>query len=165
MEHDLPFAVADRRKRGYFTVDNIVLDTYGQLLKAHGIAVYNALARFANDDSECWPSRRVIKDKTGVSIAQINRELNKMVDLELIAITPQFNEEGDQTSNLYTLLEVQDAPPSLPDTPPVSRRDSPRIRQIPKQSLKKKDIQPNSKKKGGDKKNYRPAEYSDIILG
>lgn len=164
MSQDLPFQVADRRKRGYFTVDNIVLDVYGQLLKAHGIAVYCALARFANDESECWPSRRVIKEKTGVSIPQINRELNKLVDLQLITITPQFNEAGDQTSNLYTLLEVQDVPPSLPDTPPVSRRDPARIRQIPKQSLKKKDIHPNNKKKDSVK-NYRPEHLRGIILG
>src|SRR5690606_21466129 len=100
MSADLPFTVNDRRTRGYFTIDNILLDAYGKILKAHGIAVYTALARFANSDDECWPSRRAIHDRTGVSLPQINRELNKLVAYGLITITPQFNEAGDQTSNL-----------------------------------------------------------------
>jgi hypothetical protein len=33
-EHsDVPFTVADKRKRGYFTVDNLFIDEYGKLLK------------------------------------------------------------------------------------------------------------------------------------
>jgi len=163
---DLPFAVADRRKRGYFTIDNILLDNYGKLLKAHGIAVYAALARFADSDQECWPSRRVIHERTGVSLPQVNRELNKLVAYSLITITPQFNEAGDQTSNLYTLLDVPETPLISEITPPLSHREPPLIRQITKQSPKKKVTQPNSKKKEkGEKKNYRPDEYADIILG
>jgi hypothetical protein len=56
MSHNMPFSVEDRRKRGYFTIDNILLDEYGERLGPYGIAVYAALARFANQEQECWPS-------------------------------------------------------------------------------------------------------------
>lgn len=160
--NDLPFAVQDRRKRGYFTLDNILLDSYGKKLKAHGIAVYAALARFANTDQECWPSRRAIHERTGVSLPQITRELSKLLALNLISITPQFNENGEQTSNLYTLLDIQDPLISV-SSPPSSGRAAPLIRQSSKQSPKKNVTQPNKKKDG--KRSYRPDEYADIILG
>lgn len=164
---DLPIQVQDRRKRGYFTVDNIFLDAYGKLLKAHGIAVYVALARFANQEDECWPSRRAIHERTGVSIPQINREINKLVSYSLITVAPQYNEAGDQTSNLYTLLDVPETPHITQIPLGISNRDPARIRQIPKQSLKKKVTPSNSNKKSKSEKrgNYRPAEYADIILG
>lgn len=162
---DLPIQVQDRRKRGYFTLDNILLDAYGKKLKAHGIAVYCALARFANQDQECWPSRRAIHERTGVSLPQINRELNKLVALNLITITPQFNEAGDQTSNLYTLLDIVD-PLITQITPPLSMREPALIRQRTRTKPKKKDPSTSSnKKKSSEHRNYRPDEYKDIILG
>lgn len=125
MSADLPFTVADRRKRGYFTLDNILLDQYGKELGPYGIAVYAALARFANADAECWPSRRAIHERTNVSMAQVNREINKLANWGLITITPQFNAAGDQTSNLYTLLDIPDTPLISVITPPLITQRTP----------------------------------------
>lgn len=162
MPTELPIAVEDRRKRPYFTIDNALLDTHGKRLGPHGIAVYTALARFANTDQECWPSRRAIHERTGVSLPQINRELNKLVDFGLILITPQFNEKGDQTSNLYTLLDIPADPLITQIPPPLSRREPPLIREITKQSPKKKVTQPNTNKKKGGGKLYDLSHYSDL---
>lgn len=152
---DLPFAVADKRKRGYFTVDNILLDQYGKELGPYAIAVYVALARFANADAECWPSRRAIYERTGVSVAQVTRELAKLTSLGLITITPQFNEHGDQVSNLYTLLDIPERTPLISvSSPPSSASAAPLIRESRKQSPKKKVTPPNSKK--GDRRSYLP---------
>jgi hypothetical protein len=100
------FTVVDRRRRGYFTVDNVLLDVYGQQLGPHGIAVYTALARFANSDQECWPTYRAITQRTGVSRRQIIREIQKMEDLNIISVTRRLDEKGQRTSHLYTLLEI-----------------------------------------------------------
>jgi DNA-binding transcriptional ArsR family regulator len=165
-EHnDLPFTVADKRKTHYFTVDNILLDTYGKELGPYAIAVYAALARFSNSEQVCWPSKRAISERTGVSIPQVSRELSKLEGYGLISITPQVTERGDQTSNLYTLLDIPENPHISVIRPPVSGRDAPHIREIRKQSSLKKVTPPNSKKKGDGRKNYRPAEYDDSILG
>ncbi len=36
---DLPIVVQDRRRRGFYTIDNEIIDRYGMVLKAHGVAV------------------------------------------------------------------------------------------------------------------------------
>lgn len=159
MPTDLPIEVQDRRKRGHFEIDNILLDAYGKLLGPHAIAVYAALARFANKDEECWPSRRAISERTGVSPAQVTRELSKLAAYSLIASTPQYNERGDQTSNLYMLLDIPSTPLLSVISPPSSDGAAPLIRQRNKQSPKKKDTHKVDKKK-----NYRPDEYNDVII-
>ena len=158
---DLTFSVEDRRRKGYFTVDNVLLDMYGAQLGPHGIAVYAALARFANSDSECWPSYRTITERTGVSRMQIIREINKLEKLKIISITRRVDEKGQRASHLYTLLDIvgggttQIPGGSTTQVPPGTT-------QVPKQSLKKKDTHQSNNKK---ERNYRPAEYADLILG
>lgn len=155
---DLPFAVADKRKRGYFTIDNILLDQYGKEIGPYGIAVYVALARFSNADAECWPSRRAIYERTGVSVAQVTRELAKLVVLGLITITPQFDEHGDQASNLYTLLDILERDPLISvSSPPSSASAAPLIRESRKQSPKKKVTPPN-KNKNDSQRSYLPPD-------
>jgi hypothetical protein len=157
---DLTFTVEDRRRKGYFTVDNVLLDVYGKELGAYGIAVYAALARFANGDSECWPSYETVARRTGMSKRQVIRMVTKLTELQIISVTPRFNEKGEQVSSLYVLLEIIDRGDSqslggVTDSHGGSDSQSPRRNLIKKGSL------PNKKKE----KNYRPAEYSDIILG
>lgn len=163
MSEDLQFTVADRRKRGYFTVDNVLLDVYGAQLGPHGIAVYAALSRFANHDQECWPTYRTIVERTGVSRRQIVREIEKLEALGIVAITRRVDGKGQRTSHLYTLLDIVGG--GATQAPGGGATQAPgSATQAPKQSLKKKDP-PTSKNKGDIKKNYRPDEYSDIILG
>lgn len=159
---DLHFTVVDRRKRGYFTIDNVLLDVYGAQLGPHGIAVYAALSRFANQDQECWPTYRTITDRTGVSRRQIIREIEKLEELKIISITRRVDEKGQRTSHLYILLDIVGG--GATQAPGGGATQAPgSATQAPKQSLKKKDP-PKSNKKGEVKKNYRPAEYSDIII-
>ena len=157
---DFHFNVVDRRKRGYFTVDNVLLDEYGSQLGPHGIAVYAALARFANQDQECWPTYRTITDRTGVSRRQIVREIEKLEALGIISVTRRVDDKGQRTSHLYALLDIVGG--GATQAPGGSATQAPgSATQAPKQSLKKKDPPKGDNKK----KTYRPAEYSDIILG
>src|SRR5215212_7713290 len=103
---DVPFTVQDRRRKGFFTIDNELVDRYGAQLKAHGLAVYMALARFANHDGACWPSLATIAKRTGMSRMQVIRELAKLQALGLIAIAHQCGTNGEHRANLYTLLDL-----------------------------------------------------------
>ncbi len=155
----LPFRVTDARKRGYFTVDNIVMDEYGALLKPCGIAVYACLCRFANQDQECWPFHATIAKRCGMSARQVGREIVKLAQLELILITPRCDPETKaQTSNLYTLLDVGPRQTVQGD---IDTQSSPLARRSNRTKPNKKDIPPKDKQK----KNYIPVEYRDIILG
>src|SRR3954454_9304538 len=75
---DGPFTVRDRRRKGYFTIDNELLDRCGAELGPYGLAVYMALARFANQDNACWPSLATIAQRTGMSRRQVIREIAKL---------------------------------------------------------------------------------------
>src|SRR3954469_1046811 len=103
---DAPFIVRDRRRKGFFTIDNELLDHYGAQLKAHGLAVYMALARFANQEGTCWPSLATIAKRTGMSRMQVIRELAKLQALGLIASEHQWGSKGEHRANIYTLLNL-----------------------------------------------------------
>jgi hypothetical protein len=54
---DGPFTVQDRRHKGFFTIDNELLDRYGAVLGPQGLTVYLALARFANQHRSVSPHK------------------------------------------------------------------------------------------------------------
>lgn len=143
---DLTFSVEDRRKRGYFTVDNVLLDLYGQELGPYGIAVYCVLARFANSDQEAWPGQATIAKRAGMSDKQVGRELAKLAELKIISITPRYNPKTKvHSSNLYTLLDIVGGG----DTQSPGGRDSQspgRDRKSDRTILKKKDSTTKEKK-------------------
>ncbi len=143
---DLPIVVQDRRRRGFFTIDNEIIDRYGAQLKPTGIATYNGLARFANRDGECFPSQTTLAKRLGMSRMQVSREINKLEKLGLIEVKPQFGSNGEQRANLYMLLEI--AKPEEPVKhrytprnselhPPVTERDTACNRRLSKQNTAK----------------------------
>ncbi len=94
---ELPIIVQDRKRRGFFTIDNEVIDRYGAQLKPTGIATYTGLARFANREGECFPSQTTLAKRLGMSRMQVSREINKLEKLGLIEVKPQFGPHGEQT--------------------------------------------------------------------
>lgn len=146
------FVVRDRRP-GYLRVYNDLYDRFGTQLGPYGIAVYVALCRYANQDSECWPSHTTIAKGTGMSRRQVIREINKLESLGVIAV-----ERSKHSANVYILLDTCDTQSHLP----CDIQSHPRDSQSHKQDLVNK-VTPPSKKK--DEKNYRPDKYRDVILG
>lgn len=163
---DVSFRVADARRRGYFTVDNIILDQYGERLGPYGLAVYVALCRFANADQECWPSHATVAKRTGMSRRQVGREIAKLADLRLILVTPQYDAESQvHHSNLYTLLDAEGMDSMT--TPHVDSVTNPVVRRSNRTNHIKKDPRLNSKKElsaADRRKHYVPTEYADIII-
>lgn len=152
MAHSDSFIVRDRRP-GFLRVYNDLYDNFGSRLGPYGLAVYMALCRYANQDSECWPSYNTIAKGTGMSRRQVIREIAKMELLRVLAV-----ERNQHTSNVFILLDTSDTQSPLPVTHSHPSSDT----QSPKQSLINKNPHRGSNKK---EKTYRPVEYSDIILG
>lgn len=149
------FVVRDRRP-GYLRVDNVLYDRFGAVLGPYGLAVYMALCRYVNQDSECWPSYATIAKGTGMSRRQVIREVSKLELLNVIAI-----ERNQHTSNVFILLDTSDSQ----SLPPVTHSHSPSDSQSPKQSLINKIPKRGLNKVVDSVKSYRPAEYADVILG
>jgi hypothetical protein len=157
------FVIRDRRP-GYLRVYNDLYDKFGAQLGPYGLAVYVALCRYANQDSECWPSYNTIATGTGMSRRQVIREVAKLEQFQILAV-----ERNQHTSNVFILLDTsaQHAPPSDSQSPPpVTHSHPPSDSQSPKQSpINKITHRGMNKKKDASKRNYRPDEYADIILG
>jgi hypothetical protein len=144
IHEDLPIIVRDRRRKGYFTIDNELLDRYGDQLGPYGLSVYMALARFANQDSYCWPSLATIAQRTGMSRRQVIREIDTLQGVKLIAVEPQIDRKtGEHKANRYILLDLpsgdyqspgSDSQSLLPSDPLTPGSDSP----TPKQNIENK---------------------------
>ena len=77
--------IRDRRRHGFFIVDNEIIDVYGAQIGVYGVAVYSALARFANADAECWPSLATLGARLNASRSSVIRALAKLEEVGLIA--------------------------------------------------------------------------------
>lgn len=147
---DLVIEVRDRRRQNFFTIDNVLLDYYGTEMKPYGIATYVALARFANQDSECWPSLNTLAKRTGMSRQQVIREIDKLKSLKLIEVAQQLGPKGEHRSNLYTLLDIQgvvthsNQGSNTQLLPLVTHSDQGSNTQLPKQNIDNKTNKNNT---------------------
>lgn len=96
----------DRRRQNWLWVDNEIITEYGAQIGTTGIALYCALAMYANKTRECWPSRATLARQLAVSEQTVGKYLSKLEEVGLVRIEPRFDEDGRQTSNLYVLVDV-----------------------------------------------------------
>jgi hypothetical protein len=89
-----------------YRIDNIIVDDYGEKIGAIGIAVYNALARYADRQTGvCYPCIGTIARKLKLGRTTVKKYLRILLKYDLIAITSRWDEQGDPTSNSYMLLD------------------------------------------------------------
>jgi hypothetical protein len=99
------FKVRDKRKKGWFYLDNEYLNGLGKYLGPNGIAVYVALCRHAGDKESCYPSQQKIAEETGMDRKTVNKYLNLLVDHNVIVIQKRKNIDKQYENNVYFLLD------------------------------------------------------------
>lgn len=144
--------IRDRRGTNRYFIDNALLrGGWGAMIGPYGIAVYNALALHADADNQSgYPSYATIAKLTGMSRQQAIREIETLTAWNIIGKESNRDSEGNQTSNIYSLMAqsewipwdrvTTDYPPSdsqlLPQSLPVT---TPSDSQLPKQDTIKQD--------------------------
>jgi hypothetical protein len=95
--------IRDRRRKSWFSVDNEILEDFGEKIGLHGFAVYCALSRYANSETEeAQVSLSTLCRKLKVGRAKLLSTLEELRESGLIDI-----ERGDRTTaSTYVLLEV-----------------------------------------------------------
>jgi hypothetical protein len=89
-----------------FRIDNILIDEYGEKIGAIGVAVYNAVARYADRlTGICYPCIGTIAKKLKLGRTTVKKYLRILLNHGLIAISARLSEAGDPTSNSYMLLD------------------------------------------------------------
>ncbi len=77
-------------------------------LDADGFAVLAALATFADEQGVCWPSQSTLASKLKRSRPTINRILQRLDDIGLVAIEHRRGRDGSRLSCLYRLRVERD---------------------------------------------------------
>jgi len=97
-----------RGNSGWFWTNNALVDEYGPIIGAHGIAVYTLLARFTDHTSQgCHPSFRTIAKRLKLSRRKVIAIVAQLEACGLIRREPRRDEARDAQSNRYTLLSVK----------------------------------------------------------
>lgn len=89
----------------FYMIQNEVLDKYGATIGPLGIAVYNALCRFASRDGTAFPSLHKLAEITGMSRPSVTKYLRVLKDCGLIDIESRTTDAGDSDSNWYTIKD------------------------------------------------------------
>jgi GntR family transcriptional regulator len=98
------------KRAHFFSVDNDIIDVHAKTIGAIGIAVYAVLARYANRRTgECWPAIARIQRTLKLGRSSVKRYLQRLEAAGLITVEARWSEDGDRTSNLYTLLNPEPA--------------------------------------------------------
>ncbi|GLR80971.1 helix-turn-helix domain-containing protein (plasmid) [Azospirillum oryzae] len=77
-------------------------------LDADGFAVLAALATFADEQGVCWPSQSTLASKLKRSRPTINRILQRLDNIGLVAIEHRRGRDGSRLSCLYRLRVERD---------------------------------------------------------
>jgi len=107
MEQQNLFKVRDRRKKGWFFMDNEYLNGYAKLFGAVGTAVYVSLCRHAdNETQKCFPSLELISEELSISRPTIIKYIKLFEKHHLLEKSKrQRNIKQQWINNEYTLLD------------------------------------------------------------
>lgn len=101
----MKYMVKDERP-AFYTIQNEVLDHFGHIIGPNGIAVYNALCRFASREGTSFPSLHKIATLTGMSRPTVVKYLKVLKEHGLIDIETRKTDVGDSDSNWYTIKNI-----------------------------------------------------------
>lgn len=97
--------VIDRRKSPFVMVTKKVLED--ESLKTSEKIIYSILCMYAdNNTSECWPSKKTLINKSGVSNRTLDNGLKVLESKTYIKVERRYKNNGGQLSNKYVLLDV-----------------------------------------------------------
>jgi DNA-binding Lrp family transcriptional regulator len=106
----------DRRQRGWYHIDNALLDAYGPMVGANGIAVYNVLARRADKDGDSFPSYSLIAESVGISRPTAIAAVRTLIAYGLVTCET-VRVAGKRPQNHYRLVTVEAGPNGKGDAP------------------------------------------------
>lgn len=78
------------------------------LLTSHEKMVFIALKKFADSNSQCFPSLKKLADVTRISKRKIQDTLKSLEQKHIIGIESRSRADGGDTSNLYTLYDFKE---------------------------------------------------------
>ncbi len=97
---DDKITIRDLRKGDWYWISKVLLDEYGSTIGPIGIAIYNCLAEYSNQEGFCFPAHKTIADKIGASISSVQRGIRQLIKLAII------RKSRRRYHNVYYLLKL-----------------------------------------------------------
>jgi DNA replication protein DnaD len=97
---DDKITIRDLRKGDWYWISKVLLDEYGSTIGPIGIAIYNCLAEYSNQEGFCFPSHKTMADKIGASVSSVQRGIRQLIKLEII------RKSRRRYHNVYYLLKL-----------------------------------------------------------
>lgn len=98
--------IKDGRKFNWTMVENEMIDNFERYTK-NEVMAYLVIARYANGDSQCFPSYKTIAEKMRCSRSTAITVINSLVEKGVL-IKEERKKNGENTSNLYTLVGAEE---------------------------------------------------------
>ena len=91
-------------------------------INAQAKVLYCILQRYADKETgRCWPAISTLAKRMRVSDSTVKRSLNELVSVGALTKVSRYDQDsGEQTSNLYTVIQV---PPFMYDLAPSSPKN------------------------------------------
>lgn len=84
------------------------------------VRLYAILARYADADGYCWPSRRTLAERMRCSVDTLDRTVRELVDGGMLTVTVRHDDAGDRASNGYTVNRIEPAPTRVGSRTPAA---------------------------------------------
>jgi hypothetical protein len=85
MANEHEYKIRELRNGGWYWINRHIINKYGKVLSASGLAVYNVLASFANSNTQtCFPTQKSVAGLLGLSVRTVNRKIRLLKDFKLI---------------------------------------------------------------------------------
>lgn len=122
MENSESFDLRDTRNRNWLWARRELVRAHGEELGPYGVAVYVALASFADTEtqSQSNPSISTVAEMLGCSTTKVREGIRSLYRLGWIDYQERFRDDGSQTSHVFFLLECPVDDPYRTPPPPHS---------------------------------------------
>lgn len=109
--------IVNRSRHPFFMMDNAMVDS-GAIAEigAQAFTVYAVMLRYAGQRDVCFPAIKTIIEKTSLSESTVRRCIRGLVEAGLLTVTPRFNDDGSNTSNLYEIYPCHERAKKQVDT-------------------------------------------------
>ena len=121
--------IRDGRRFNFTIIENEIIDDIERFDK-NDLLCYMVLCRFANNETgECYPSYKTIAEKMRVGVSTAIKAIKSLIDKGVIEVQQRKNENGGDTSNLYTIVNAsKDAENKKASTVPPVKADNKNIK-------------------------------------
>ena len=107
MEQTSLFKIRDRRRKGWFFMDNEYLNGYAKKFGPVGTAIYVSLCRHANNETqECFPSQELIASELGITSRAVRNHIKRFEKANIIKVIRDVDPRTKKRiNNTYLLID------------------------------------------------------------